>query len=90
MSVNTQGSFKDLPAVSVASTATALLTDNPYREYAEVYNNSSQVVYVGDGNVTAANGRPLFPGQFFRTTSGSSVYGIVASGTADCRITVVN
>jgi hypothetical protein len=85
-----QGSFKDNAAVAVAATATALLADNANRVEAEIFNNGTQTVFVGDGNVTVANGRPLRPGRSLVVRGIGSVYGIVAASTCDCRITEVS
>lgn len=86
--------------VSVASTATPIVSksrsSNTARIGLLIYNNGSQVVYLGeDANVTTSNGYPLAIGDTIRWSHDGGkaqfffrgdVYGIVASSTADVRV----
>lgn len=77
--------------VSVGSTATVILPANLARRGCLVTNTSAGTVYLGfDANVTTANGIPIVQNAFFNN-SGENIawrgviYGIVSSGTSDCR-----
>jgi hypothetical protein len=82
------GSFKDNVAITVANTATVIVAAAASAREREVtvYNNDTQTVFIGDGNVTTANGLPLRPLEFFVTHSIGPVYGIVAASTANVRV----
>lgn len=79
-------------AVTVGTSATLILPANGYRKGCEIRNNFSNVTfYIGmDENVTASNGLPIVPGESFNTSGErtgwrGNIYGVVASGSADCR-----
>ena len=76
-------------AVSVSTTATELpedpLTD---REGLIIQNLGAADLFIGGEDVTAASGIKLVAGQVFSSEQfgpRASIYGIVASGTADVR-----
>ena len=52
-----------------------------------VFNNGSNIVYIGGSTVTASAGYPLQPGQEkgFDISSGLVMYGITSSGSSDVR-----
>ena len=88
-----------IAAVSVAATATVLIAKNSKRAGLIIDNQSAQTVFIGDGSgVTAATGITLPAGEKFiqmpeTNATGKdpyyyfgAYYGIVASGTADCRV----
>lgn len=77
--------------VSVGSSATRIIASNNNRRGSLIFNVSAGTVYLGmDVNVTIANGYPLLQNASF-TNSGQNavwkgaIYGIVASGSSDCR-----
>jgi hypothetical protein len=79
-------------AVSVADTATKIISANCNRQALILVNNSSDtVVYIGaDDSVTIANGIPLYTYMTKEYTKAfgfynGDIYGIVTSGTADVR-----
>lgn len=77
--------------VTVANTATLILASNNNRRGSMVMNVSSGTVYIGqNANVTTSNGFPLLQNASFSNSGQNAVwkgaiYGIVASGTSDCR-----
>jgi len=83
-------------AVSVATTATVLKAKNYKRIELVIDNQSTQDVFLGDGDgVTTSTGIPLEPGERFTLSqhAGKSqffyrgaIYGIVAASTSDCRV----
>ena len=74
--------------VSVGTTATAVLAVNLQRTYAVVKNLSTNTaVYVGTSGVTQTNGYQIpTSGGTVEVHIADSLYGIVASGTADVRV----
>jgi len=80
--------------VTVTNTATALPTDNlDDRKAVSVRNWSNSItVFVGGADVTTANGYPLqaYESLPFNMSQGADLYGITASGTADCRVIEVD
>lgn len=78
--------------VSVGDTATLMLdAPAPNRRISRICNtDASATVYIGDENVTTANGFPIAPGQTLAITGPRSMalYGIVAASTVDVRIWV--
>lgn len=84
----------DQRAVTVTTTATRLDTvnesDSVSGSSVALYNNGSVTVYIGlAATVTAATGFPLAAGSsmsFQLDGPGDTVFGIVASGTADVRV----
>ena len=78
----------DADAVSVGTTATALNAADTGSQSIEVYNNGAVSVFWGGSSVTVASGVPIAPGtsRSFDLEPREVVYGIVASGTADCRV----
>lgn len=77
-------------AVSVGTTATKLTTfaDDYRGDFdALVYNNGASTVFVGGPDVTTANGIPVPAGQSLSIrVEAADPYGIVASGTVECRV----
>jgi len=87
-------------SVSVTPTATQIVSksrsSNTARIGLIIYNNGSQVVYLGDdANVTTSNGYPLATGDTIRWSHDGGkaqfffrgdVYGIVAYSTSDIRV----
>lgn len=77
--------------VSVASTATLILASNNNRRGSMVTNTGTGTVYLGmNSAVTTATGLPLLQNGSFNNSGQNevwkgNVYGIVASGTSDCR-----
>jgi hypothetical protein len=82
-------------SVSVGSSSAIALPESslPSRRSVVIYNLSSVVVYVGDADVTAANGIPLAAstGSFSADIGSVVLYAIAASGTDnDIRIMEVS
>lgn len=77
-------------AVSVATTATVLVSSAG--QGVAVYNNGASTVYLGGSDVTTAIGYPLAAGAHvgIDLERGESLYGIVASGTVECRVLKAN
>jgi hypothetical protein len=74
-------------AVSVGATATLLKDANSSRKELWIANNSSVTVYIGDSSVTTTSGIPVAAGAtYIIDSTTAAVYGIVESGTADCRV----
>jgi hypothetical protein len=76
--------------VSVGSTPTLILASNPGRRMFVIYNNGSNIIYIGpDANVSSSNGIPITQNSSF-TQNGSRMwmgawYGITVSSTSDTR-----
>lgn len=76
--------------VTVSTAATLILASNPGRRMFSIYNNGSNVVYVGpDTNITSSNATPILP-QASYTQNGSRMYmgpwyGITSTATSDVR-----
>jgi len=78
---------RTVKAVTLGTTPTLILAQRLTRVVFLVYNNSQVTVYVGDANVTIANGIPIQRGASYVNEGwGGVVYGIVATGTADVRV----
>jgi hypothetical protein len=75
-------------AVTVTTTATALHAADADGQSIEVYNNSSVTVFWGGAGVTPSTGVPIPAGvpNTWTLGAGEVLYGVVASGTADCRV----
>ena len=78
--------------VDVTNTATLIIAKSDSRQQVEIVNTSSSVtVYLGmDSSVASTTGLPLYPNQGRSFTKlltlwAGDIYGITASGTADCR-----
>jgi len=81
-------------AISVGTTATILEGTQHYGWILK--NNGSNTIFIGDSNVTTANGFPVEAGDVFspaelahRSLIGSNsdrLYGIVAAATEDARV----
>jgi hypothetical protein len=77
--------------ISVADSATLIVAANSARKGLLIVNAATSTVYLGpDANITTANGIPLLQNGSFNNAGldaafRGSVYGIVASGTADVR-----
>lgn len=77
--------------VSVGTTATRLDSvafGSMTRESCIVRNRGSAAVFLGGSDVTTTNGLPLDPGEFFSADiqASDALYGVVASGTVECRV----
>jgi len=76
--------------VSVGSSATLIAPSNPLRKGLMIFNNSSQIIYIGmDNNVTTATGFPILPTCTFATDDfdgvwKGAVWGI-STGSSDAR-----
>lgn len=79
-------------AVSVGTTATRLDTqadaDSRADQRITLYNAGAVTVYLGGSDVTTATGVALAAGAYADETllAGSTLYGIVASGTCEVRV----
>lgn len=80
-------------AVSVSSTATRLDTnidaDTETGQNVSLYNAGAVTVYIGGPNVATTTGIPLVAGAYADLPNlrpGSTLYGIVASGTCEVRV----
>lgn len=78
-------------AVLVGTAATRLdpITDgNIPKGSCVVRNNGAATVYIGTSTVTTSNGFPLESGREIAAdlAAGDALYGIVASGTVECRV----
>ena len=69
--------------VTVTTTATLLVAANIMDQTVWLHNLGSGVVYLGDANVTTANGYKMDNGDKFQVPVGDheGLYGIAASGT---------
>lgn len=67
--------------ITVNATATVIVALNSSRNSVAIANTGSVTVYVGDANVTTANGFPIAAGASLGLNTTSAVYGIVATGT---------
>lgn len=78
--------------VSVAVTATVLHTGDGDGDSVNVINNGAAIVYVGGVGVAVADGFPVAAGGSLsmEVPPGTSVYGIVVTGTVECRVLVVD
>ena len=81
-------------AVSVGTTATLIATGSSAGggTTVEVYNTDTDTVWLGDSTVTVGSvGVPLVPdgSKAYVLRSGDSLYGRVASGTADITTIVI-
>ena len=77
-------------AVTVASTATKILSLDRAKAGWIICNMGSSTVYLGAAGVTTATGVPLDPTEKVASDGNTEyegeLYGIVASGTADVRV----
>lgn len=76
--------------VTVATSATAILTAKNERRGMVIYNNGANTVYIGfDTSVTTSNGLPILPQSSFELNGDrcwrGSVYGVSTSVTDDVR-----
>ena len=74
-------------AVTIAATATEIVSATPYRTKIVIYNNGTEDVYLGfNASVTKDIGLPL-PASTYVTImgKGEKIYGIVATGTEEVR-----
>lgn len=75
---------------SIANTATLIFSGNQARAGFILHNAGSQDIYLGgDSSVASSTGIPIAPGEKILADGSSAyngtLYGIVASGTADLR-----
>jgi hypothetical protein len=77
-------------AVSVASTATLVLSSNRSKAGWILANAGSATVYLGGSGVTTATGVPLEPSEKLTSDGGTEyegdLYAICASGTVNVRV----
>ena len=75
-------------AVSVGTTATALVTADSDGEAVTVRNVGADDVFLGNASVTTANGFTLSADEVisFDMEGGAQLYGRVASGTVEVRV----
>lgn len=75
-------------AVSVTTSATQLLAASSTRRSVGIYNNGTQIVYVGASGVTTSAGFPVSAGGslFLDKAAAAAVYAISASGTQNVRV----
>jgi len=80
-------------SVTVGTTVKRIVDYSRKRTVVMIYNNSSEVVYIGTGEgLTTQNGFPIVPNQgaVFAREFGDdptlAYYAVTASGTADLRI----
>ena len=75
-------------AVTVAATATLLVKADGDGDEIVVTNVGTEIVYVGAAAVATTDGFPLASGGAlsFKLAAGSSVYGIVSTGTEPVRV----
>lgn len=79
--------------ISVGSTATKILSENPQRTSYKLFHNGTNDVFLGnDASVTTSNGFPFAASETFQEPPVAGlacykgdVYGIVASGSEDIR-----
>ena len=80
-----------MAAVSVGVTATKI-GEAPVGATVVIQNSGAASVFIGPSTVTTATGIPVAAGATYRYSpanfEGRSIYGIVASGTADVRTQV--
>ena len=88
--VNAEKGTPTFTAAAPTTSATLLLAANTSRKSALLYNNGSQVVYLGGSGVTTSTGQPVPPGGAIADGAGAGAwYGITATGTGDIRVTEV-
>lgn len=76
-------------AVTVTTSATKLPTTNlTSRKLIVIYNNSAQIVYLGNAAVTTTDGLPVPVGQTITIDADENVdlYAIATAGTANIRL----
>lgn len=80
-------------AVTVATTATRLdtaaQTAGGTAQSVSIHNAGAATVYIGGTDVTTANGTPVAAGEHYAIGDlgqSDGIYGIVASGTVECRV----
>lgn len=73
--------------ITLTTVPTLILAQRLNRVVFLIYNNSQVNIYVGDSDLTIANGIPIARGASY-TNEGwnGAVYGIVAAGTGDVRV----
>lgn len=75
------------PAVNVTTTRVLLRAGNSKRYVLFIVNEGAGKVYIGDADVTAANGIPVPSGSIYPDyDSKDAWYAITSSGTADVRL----
>ena len=73
-------------AITIAATATNILSNGNNREETEIKNMGSVTVYLGASGVSVANGFPLEPGEVINLKhTKAAIYGIVSAGTCAIR-----
>jgi len=73
-------------AVTVANTETALLSKDPERVEAVLYNNGANTIFVGPTGVTIATGLPVAAGASLTLNGQAALFGIVAAATEEMRV----
>ena len=74
--------------VTVATTPTLLITKDKDGSMVKIGNSSGKIVYMGDANVTTANGLELRNNtvETFEFSPNTSIYGVVSNGTGSVAI----
>jgi hypothetical protein len=75
--------------VSLGAAATKLpTTPIQYRKSLQIFNNSGDIIYLGNSTVTVLNGYPLYPRASIniQIEDGIDLYGISAGAASDIRI----
>ena len=81
-SANQLGTANFAPAqVSVAATATPLVTARAARRSVTIYNTGTAAIYLGGSGVTATSGFPIPSGGTLTVAFAGALYAITASGT---------
>lgn len=76
-------------AITLGNTITKLLSASlSPRIFLFVFNNSGDIIYVGDSTVTTLNGFPIYPrsGYIFNMDDNIDLYGISAGTASDIRL----
>jgi hypothetical protein len=73
-------------AVSVGASATQIVAASTSRGQITIRNNhASNILYLGDVNVTTGAGLPLRPGEVYTNNTGAAIYGIASGAGTDVR-----
>lgn len=76
-------------SVSVSGSPTKL-PSNPLskRKFIEIFNNSGDIIYIGDATVSTSNGRPIYPraSQVIYIEEELDIYGISSGTNSDVRV----
>lgn len=67
------------------TSATLIMAARDTRKVAQLYNDSTVTVYIGDASVTSSTGTPMEEGGSIDMPTTAAIYGITASGTGSVR-----